>query len=107
MNACPPPPQLALDDFGTIKCINFIRSEVQHGRSPLAQLQQLGSEGPFPWADDKYMLPVLADDPLAMYEFEDEPEAAGRCGGERAPGAAAACAAGPARRRTPPAAPGG
>jgi hypothetical protein len=63
--------QLRLDDFGTIKCINFIRSEVQHGRSPLAQLKQLTAGQPLPFSSDKYMLPVLADDPLVMYEFED------------------------------------
>jgi hypothetical protein len=89
---CPDLPQLALDDFGSIKCINFIRSEVQHGRSPLQLLQQLGREGPFPWADDRFMLPVLPDDPLAMYEFDEEPRAGSRCGPP------SACAPAPAHR---------
>ncbi len=67
-------PQLRLDDFGTITCINYIRSEVQHGRSPLQELKQLAPGQPLPWSSDKYMMPVLADDPLIMYEFEDSDE---------------------------------
>eukprot|EP00118_Oscarella_pearsei_P015305 m.137231 g.137231 ORF g.137231 m.137231 type:complete len:511 (+) comp38216_c0_seq2:22-1554(+) len=47
-----------LDFYGRIKLINFIRSENPH---PSALIQ---AESPFPWTNEKYLKPVLSEDPI-------------------------------------------
>ena len=62
--------QRRLDEYGVIRCINFIRSEVAAGRDPRQQLTTAAD--PPPWASDQYLQPVLPDDALLMYDFTDE-----------------------------------
>jgi hypothetical protein len=57
--------QYALDDYGIIKCINYIRRAVADGADPLPQLQQ----GPAVFDDDKYLQPVRDDDALLFHDF--------------------------------------
>jgi hypothetical protein len=64
--------QAALDDYGTIKCINFIRIEVRDGRDPLPALTAAVGQTDKPWDDDKYLQPVLEDDGLLFHDFDDE-----------------------------------
>lgn len=67
--------QVGLDDYSTIRCVNYIRSEVSAKRDPrpaLAAAAQGGAAGgPKPWDGDQYMKPVLDDDPLLFYEYDD------------------------------------
>ncbi|KMU82713.1 arginine methyltransferase RmtB [Coccidioides immitis H538.4] len=56
--------QLGLDFLGTIKLVNYIRSEVQSGNTK----PDVSSSAPF--EDDKYLKPVLEDDAL-LYTLED------------------------------------
>jgi protein arginine N-methyltransferase 3 len=84
--------QRSLDDYDTIKIINFIRAEVAAGRDPLPALVAAptaaaaaagGSDASaVPWESDSYLQPVLADDPLLTYEY-DEGVAATEMGGLR------------------------
>ena len=63
--------QNKLSDYDTIRCINYIRTEVAAGRLSLEALNdQTSSERP--WQKDEYMHPVLPDDPLLFYDFDDE-----------------------------------
>lgn len=65
-----------MDDYNTIRCINYIRSEVVAQRDPLPALAvaaQSGGAGPQPWEQDQYMKPALDDDALLFHDFEDEP----------------------------------
>lgn len=73
--------QLGLDDYGTIRVINFIRAEVAAGRDPRPALStaaagssSAGTEAgaAAPWSSDTFLQPVLADDPLLTYDFDDE-----------------------------------
>lgn len=75
--------QLGLDDYGTIRVINFIRTEVAAGRDPRPALSAAAAAGSSsaaneaaaaaaPWSGDTYLQPVLADDPLLTYDFDDE-----------------------------------
>lgn len=74
--------QLGLDDYGTIRVINFIRAEVAAGRDPRPALSAAAAAGSSsagteaaaaaPWSGDTYLQPVLADDPLLTYDFDDE-----------------------------------
>jgi len=55
-----------MDTFSFIRLINFIRSD-----SPSAGfVMSLSSDNM--WEDDKYMKPVIEDDPLLMYNFDEE-----------------------------------
>lgn len=60
--------QYALDDYGVIKCINFIRRAVADGADPLPQLQQ----GPAVFEADEYLRPVKQDDALLFHDFTQE-----------------------------------
>jgi hypothetical protein len=70
---------LSLDDYGTIRVINFIRREVAAGSDPLPALRAAaaaavaGSRGaPWPWTSDEYLPPVIGDDPLLGYDYDDD-----------------------------------
>ncbi|DBB07799.1 hypothetical protein WJX82_004343 [Trebouxia sp. C0006] len=63
--------QKALTDYDTIRCVNFIRSEVAAGNSPLQALLH-NSAAQRPWEKDEYMRPVLPDDPLLFYDFDED-----------------------------------
>jgi hypothetical protein len=71
--------QRRLDDYDTIRVINFIRREVAAGRDPLpalvasGQQQQQGSDpAAEPWAGDELLNPTLPDDPLITYDYEEQ-----------------------------------
>ena len=76
--------QLGLDDYGTIRVINFIRSEVAAGRDPRPLLHaETASSGDSgcgdasakdrvrPWSPDTYLTPVVQDDPLLGYDYDE------------------------------------
>jgi hypothetical protein len=75
---------LGLDDYGTIRVINFIRTEVAAGRDPRPALTAAAAAASSssaaaseaaagaPWSGDSYLQPVLADDPLLTYDFDEE-----------------------------------
>ena len=66
--------QARLDDYNTIRCVNYIRLEVAAQRDPLSALAaaaQCGGVGSQPWEDDQYMQPSLGDDALLFHEFDD------------------------------------
>lgn len=69
--------QGGLDDYSMIGCINFIRSEVAAGRDPRPALRHLRRASPVPWADERYLQPVLADDPLLCHDWQDEAQPSG------------------------------
>ena len=62
--------QFALDDYGVIKCINFIRRAVADGTDPLPQVQA----GPDAFKDDQYLQPVRGDDALLFHDFSQDEE---------------------------------
>lgn len=63
--------QNKLSDYDTIRCINYIRTEVAAGRLSAETLNdKKASERP--WQSDQYMHPLLPDDPLLFYDFDDE-----------------------------------
>lgn len=77
--------QLSLDDYGTFRVVNFIRSEVAAGRDPkpalaeAAEKRAAAGEGgggkaplPLPWDDDAFLVPVNPEDPLLFYEYGDD-----------------------------------
>jgi hypothetical protein len=69
--------QRRLDDYDTIRVINFIRSEIAAGRDPLPALvasgqQQQQQGAPKPWAGVEWLNPVLPDDPLITYDYEEQ-----------------------------------
>mmetsp|Transcript_10611 Transcript_10611/g.26766 ORF Transcript_10611/g.26766 Transcript_10611/m.26766 type:complete len:561 (+) Transcript_10611:325-2007(+) len=57
-----------LSDYECIKCVNFVRATVAAGEDPLPALRK--TEGPLPFADDRWLQPVLEDDGLMFYDFE-------------------------------------
>ena len=69
--------QMHLDDLGVIQCINYIRSEVAAGRHAVPQLQVAASGGQPPWANERYLQPVLENDGLLFFDYE-EPAASDR-----------------------------
>jgi hypothetical protein len=72
-----PPPQLGLDDHGTIALVNYVRSEVAAGRDPRPALaaeaaRPGGGDGAArPWGGDAHLAPFLADDPLLGYDYDE------------------------------------
>ena len=64
--------QKALTDYDTIRCVNFIRSKVAAGKSPLQALLRDNSAAHRPWEKDEYMHPVLPEDPLLYYDFDED-----------------------------------
>ncbi len=63
--------QKSLTDYDTIRCVNFIRSEVAAGKSPLQALLRDNFAAQPPWEKDEYMRPVLPEDPLLFYDFDE------------------------------------
>jgi hypothetical protein len=68
-----------------IRVINYSRAEVAAGRDPLPTLAAAGTAAGAsqpPWQDDKYLIPVLPDDPLLAYDFAEDLDASSssRCG---------------------------
>lgn len=61
-------PQKRLDEYGVIRVVNYIRSEVAAGREPRGAL----SGEHQPWAGDKFLQPVLANDALLMHDFDED-----------------------------------
>ena len=55
-----------MDTFSYIRFINYVRSEAP---SP-GFVMSLSSAGK--WSDIKYMKPVIPDDPLLMFNFEED-----------------------------------
>ncbi|GLC40712.1 hypothetical protein PLESTB_000030300 [Pleodorina starrii] len=90
--------QERLDEYGIIRVINFIRSQVAAGSDPLPLLAAASGGGAAgaaaPWLDDRYLVPALEDDALLFYDFEDVAAAAaaaaagGTPDGAAGPGAA-------------------
>jgi TolA-binding protein len=68
-----------------IRVINYTRAEVAAGRDPLPTLAAAaaapGAPQP-PWQDDKYLIPVLPEDPLLAYDFAEDlvASSSSRCG---------------------------
>ncbi|GIL52530.1 hypothetical protein Vafri_8372 [Volvox africanus] len=69
--------QERLDEYGIIRVINYIRSEVAAGRDPRPPLAASGSGGAA-WLDDHYLVPAMEDDALLFYDFEDLAAAAAK-----------------------------
>ncbi|GFR48908.1 hypothetical protein Agub_g10857, partial [Astrephomene gubernaculifera] len=67
--------QEGLDEYGIIRVINFIRTEVAAGRDPLpllaASRSSTSTSASPAWADDRYLLPALQDDALLFYDYEE------------------------------------
>jgi protein arginine N-methyltransferase 3 len=59
--------RLALDFYGSIKLVNFIRSQVHHGNNVSQDITLKDIE------DEKYLKPVLEDDAL-LFSLDDLPE---------------------------------
>jgi hypothetical protein len=68
---------VALQDYDTIRCVNYIRSEVAARRDPRPALSEAVSGGSAcrPWADDRYLCPVLEDDALLFFDYDDDAQA--------------------------------
>ncbi|CAL8467117.1 g6653 [Coccomyxa elongata] len=62
--------QAKLDDYGVIKCINYIRAVVKQGSDPRSDLAGSLGTPEKPWDDDKYLFPVLQNDGLLCHEFD-------------------------------------
>lgn len=69
--------QAALQDYEIICCVNYIRNEVAAGRNPVGALNAAAaaSSEQRPWADDRYLQPVLEDDALLFFDYDDDAEA--------------------------------
>ncbi|KAL4458014.1 hypothetical protein ABPG75_012879 [Micractinium tetrahymenae] len=86
--------QLGLDQLGTIRLINYVRTAAAAGEDPLPALAAAAGGGAAPWEDDRYLQPALMDDELMLHDWEEEDETEAGTGGGSALGAAAATAAG-------------
>ncbi|EDO49961.1 predicted protein [Nematostella vectensis] len=58
--------KFGLDCYGCIKLINYIR------KMSCAPASVFAASAPFPWDDNKFLQPVIADDGLLWDDFEDE-----------------------------------
>ena len=61
--------EFGLDFFGYVKLINFLRKQYQGCDPPT--IQELHTHK-IEWMDDKYLKPVLIDDPLLQYILDDD-----------------------------------
>ncbi|KAF5835998.1 S-adenosyl-L-methionine-dependent methyltransferase [Dunaliella salina] len=70
--------QAHLDEYDIIRVINYVRHEVKQGRNPLPlpphPKTSDSSLGRAPWQDDKYLIPVLPEDPLLCFDFQEAVE---------------------------------
>ncbi|KXZ55523.1 hypothetical protein GPECTOR_2g1072 [Gonium pectorale] len=83
--------QERLDEYGIIRVINYIRSEVAAGRDPLPALASTsgragGGGGAAAWSDDRYLVPAMEDDALLFYDFEEVAAAAAAAAGSEGAG---------------------
>ena len=62
--------QAKLDDYGVIKCINYIRAAVKQGSDPRSDLAGALGTRDKPWDGDKHLFPVLQNDGLLCHEFD-------------------------------------
>jgi hypothetical protein len=70
-----PLPQLSLDDYDTIRLINYIRRSVAAGTDPRPALEAAVSAGAGaqrPWGADEFLAPVIDDDPLLGYDYDED-----------------------------------
>ncbi len=70
-------PQVVLQDYDIIRCVNYIRSAVAAGQDPRDALKAAAADGGMqrPWADDRFLRPVLEDDALLYFDYDDTTEA--------------------------------
>lgn len=61
-----------MDDYGIIRCVNFIRSEVAAGRDPRSALHSISEQAPTWLSDDSYLRPVMQDDALLFYDYDTD-----------------------------------
>lgn len=72
--------QLNLDFYGCIKLVNFIRLwKLENAPGGLFVMPSAAQ-----FSDEKYLKPVLLDDPLLQYDFADDEDAEGDVSGEAA-----------------------
>lgn len=73
--------QFQLSFYDTICLVNYIRAERQEGRDPRTLLSSLPLNGPWPWKNDSYLVPVLENDALMSYDWGDAGESGRDDGG--------------------------
>ena len=68
---------MALQDYDIIRCVNYIRSAVAAGQDPRDGLRAAVADSSIqrPWADDRFLRPVLEDDALLFFDYDDIAEA--------------------------------
>lgn len=71
--------QFDLSFYDTICLVNYIRSERLNGRDPRPLLGSSTLPEPRPWKDESYLVPVLQNDAMILYDWE-EPVETGRYG---------------------------
>ena len=64
--------QAGLDQLGMIKCINFVRRQVQAGRAPNSIIQDVQRASGGPLDDNENLQPVLENDGLLSFDFEGD-----------------------------------
>eukprot|EP00877_Chromochloris_zofingiensis_P002928 jgi/Chrzof1/12636/Cz07g01290.t1 len=81
-----------LTDHDIIRCINYIRAEVAAGRDPLPALASATADS-YPWVDDEYLIPVIPDDPLVTYDYDEDAEGSlpAEAGPSQIPNGGASC----------------
>ncbi len=62
-------PQAQLDEYGAIKCVNYIRAAVKAGQDPRGDLAGALTTAQKPWDEDRFLFPVLPDDSLLCHDF--------------------------------------
>lgn len=63
-------PQEKLDEYDIFRCINFIRRSVAEGTDPLPSLAA-GSSSSVWRGNDDYLKPVMEDDALLFFDYDD------------------------------------
>ena len=64
--------QRNLDQYGTIKCINFVRRQMHEKHTVRSVLDKLNLDDAGHLADDVNLKPFLLDDGLLLLDYEDE-----------------------------------
>ncbi|PSC72845.1 putative arginine N-methyltransferase 3 isoform A [Micractinium conductrix] len=86
-----------LDQIGTIRLINYIRTAVAAGADPRPALAAAAAcDAAVPWQDDRYLQPVQMDDELMFHDWEDEEEEEAAAAGAAQAGAGTGAASGTA-----------